>query len=136
MGNSSYAEKLKDPRWQKKRLEILERDKWTCKFCGDAEETLHVHHLFYMPKIEPWDIPDGFLLTLCESCHLNTNKEEHAPSDVILESLNIFLKELWGNGYDSDHLKSIGCQFQDFRIPDGCWADIVIKSYFLNKNEA
>ena len=30
-----YSEKLKDPRWQKKRLEILERDNFRCQYCGD-----------------------------------------------------------------------------------------------------
>ena len=28
---SDYSEKLKDPRLQKKRLQILERDNWTCQ---------------------------------------------------------------------------------------------------------
>jgi hypothetical protein len=65
----TYAEKLKDPRWQKKRLEILERDKWTCKACGDKERTLHVHHIFYLPHIDPWEIHNGLLITLCEKCH-------------------------------------------------------------------
>jgi hypothetical protein len=25
-----YSDKLKDPRWQKKRLQIMERDNWCC----------------------------------------------------------------------------------------------------------
>ena len=44
---SEYAEKFKDPRWQKKRLEILERDDFSCRVCYDASNTLHVHHCFY-----------------------------------------------------------------------------------------
>lgn len=32
MTDKTYAEKLKDPRWQKRRLEIFERDDWTCQF--------------------------------------------------------------------------------------------------------
>lgn len=64
-----YSDKLKDPRWQKKRLQILERDKWTCRACCSKENTLHVHHLFYIPKLEPWEIPDGLLVTLCCDCH-------------------------------------------------------------------
>ena len=69
MEKKTYLEKLKDPRWQKKRLEILERDNWTCKACGETEKTLHVHHIFYFPKKEPWEIENGFLITLCENCH-------------------------------------------------------------------
>ena len=39
-------EKYKDPRWQKKRLKILERDKWACQLCDGKEKTLHIHHKF------------------------------------------------------------------------------------------
>ena len=66
---SNYAEKLKDPRWQKKRLLIFERDNWTCQLCSDTDSTLVVHHRLYLPNMEPWDYPDEFLVTLCESCH-------------------------------------------------------------------
>lgn len=64
----TYAEKLKDPRWQKKRLLICERDGWKCRNCDDASKTLHVHHCHYV-KGNPWDTPDELLLTLCASCH-------------------------------------------------------------------
>lgn len=64
-----YAEKLKDPRWQKKRLQILERDNWKCRACGTTEKTLHVHHIFYMQDTEPWDVHDGLLITFCKDCH-------------------------------------------------------------------
>ena len=65
----TYSEKLKNPKWQKKRLEILERDKWTCKYCGNKKKTLHIHHLFYYEDYEPWDIPNKYLVTLCYDCH-------------------------------------------------------------------
>ncbi len=68
-GGSSYFEKLKDPRWQKIRLKILERDNWTCQNCGDKESTLNVHHRYYKPKLEPWEYPEESLITLCEECH-------------------------------------------------------------------
>jgi len=67
----NYSEKLKDPRWQKKRLEIFQRDQWMCTICGDDKNTLHVHHLKYCG--EPWDVDDSFIKTVCESCHT----EEH-----------------------------------------------------------
>ncbi len=63
----TYAEKLKDPRWQKKRLKILERDNFTCQGCGNTKKTLHVHHMKY--DKEPWLIDDESLTTLCDSCH-------------------------------------------------------------------
>lgn len=56
-----------DPRWQKKRLEILNRDNWQCVACGDGTNTLHVHHADYHGEL--WDTPDDMLQTLCEKCH-------------------------------------------------------------------
>ena len=65
----TYQEKLKDPRWQKKRLEIFERDSWACKLCSDHESTLNVHHVEYIYKKEPWDYDNKYLWTLCNKCH-------------------------------------------------------------------
>lgn len=57
----------KSPKWQKKRLEILERDQWKCCACLDAESTLHVHHVAY--DGQPWEVHDSLMQTLCEVCH-------------------------------------------------------------------
>jgi hypothetical protein len=64
----NYSEKLKDPRWQRKRLEIFQRDNFICQDCGDNTNTLHVHHLKYEKK-DPWDYDNNDLITLCETCH-------------------------------------------------------------------
>jgi hypothetical protein len=63
----TYSDKLRDPRWQKKRLEILERDGWACTCCEEPRKTLHVHHKKY--NSNPWDADDNDLVTLCEGCH-------------------------------------------------------------------
>lgn len=63
----NYSEKLKSPKWQKKRLEVLSRDNFTCCKCGDTETELHVHHLKYTK--EPYDAPNEDLETLCKDCH-------------------------------------------------------------------
>jgi hypothetical protein len=62
-----YSEKLRDPRWQKKRLKIMERDGFTCLCCGDSKSTLNVHHKQYSGN--PWEADDEALETLCEPCH-------------------------------------------------------------------
>ena len=67
--SQEYREKLKDPRWQKKRLEIFERDEFRCRYCGTTEKTLSVHHLFYIKGCDPWEYPDEVVITLCEDCH-------------------------------------------------------------------
>src|SRR6267378_1235176 len=66
--SDSYNEKLKDPRWQKKRLKIFERDNWACQLCSRTDLELNVHHL-YRTSEEPWDEPGIHLLTLCRLCH-------------------------------------------------------------------
>jgi len=65
----TYAEKLRDPRWQKKRLEIMSRDRFTCRSCGDASKTLNVHHCYYTKGSMPWEYPDSALVTYCHRCH-------------------------------------------------------------------
>ena len=42
-----YTELLKDPRWQRKRLKIFERDEFKCRRCNDEFTNLHIHHLYY-----------------------------------------------------------------------------------------
>jgi len=64
-----YWEKLRDPRWQKKRLEIMERDGFECCDCGTGALTLNVHHCYYEKGVEPWEYPNQSLKTLCEGCH-------------------------------------------------------------------
>jgi len=65
----TYSEKLKDPRWQRRRLEVLEAAKWKCERCRSADKTLHVHHNFYRSKTEPWEYPSHAFAALCEECH-------------------------------------------------------------------
>ena len=65
----NYSDLLKSPKWQKKRLEIMKRDKFTCKLCGDTETQLHVHHKKYISGNDPWDYDNKLLVTLCEDCH-------------------------------------------------------------------
>ncbi len=70
----TYAELLKDPRWQKLRLEILNRDEWRCRSCWSTEKTLHVDHQRYERGAAPWEASPEFLQTLCEDCHRKTTE--------------------------------------------------------------
>lgn len=65
--STPYSEKLKDPRWQKKRLEVMEQAGWMCQICGDSDRELHVHHPRYEKGREPWDYKN--LICACHSCH-------------------------------------------------------------------
>src|SRR4051812_44568759 len=52
-----YAERLKDPRWQKRRLKVMEYAHWRCQICGCKEKTLHCHHSYYLKGKQPWQYP-------------------------------------------------------------------------------
>jgi len=65
----SYWELLRDPRWQRKRLEVMERDSFSCLECGDDSKTLNVHHSYYTKGNQPWDYPLDCFKTLCDECH-------------------------------------------------------------------
>jgi cytochrome c553 len=84
-----YQKKLLDPRWQKKRLETLQRDGWACQSCGDTESTLHVHHRRYLSGNEPWDIDSHLLVTLCDACH----ESEKAKMKENIGDLVLLVKE-------------------------------------------
>jgi len=65
----SYSELLHDPRWQKKRLEVLEAADWKCQDCGTSTEELCIHHTFYRRNWLPWAYRPDVLRCLCRFCH-------------------------------------------------------------------
>jgi len=67
----------KTPEWIKVRDRIEARDGHACVHCGAKKGNgviLNVHHLLYVPGKEIWDVPDWYLVTLCQPCH----KGEHS----------------------------------------------------------
>ena len=70
----SYSDLLRDPRWQRKRLEIMQRDGFACAECGSADKTLNVHHRHYARGRAPWEYDNENLVTLCEDCHVEVSK--------------------------------------------------------------
>lgn len=78
-GRTSYREKLQDPRWQRKRLKIMERAGYRCEWCGtDAQldsakrgtvPGLQIHHGWYGKQVKPWEYEDDSLYCLCDPCH-------------------------------------------------------------------
>ena len=81
----TYFEKLKDPRWQRKRLEIMSLDEFSCGSCGDKSSQLNVHHRYYITGRMPWEYPDWSLITLCNECH----KERHDMDESRHEAANL-----------------------------------------------
>lgn len=84
----NYTEKLKDPRWQRKRSLILQRDRYLCRECRRPARSLDVHHFHYV-RGEPWDVEDHFLITLCRECH----KDRQDIDDRAKEALALILSQ-------------------------------------------
>lgn len=79
----TYNEKLQDPRWQKKKNEILRRDKFVCKSCFDKTTNLQVHHIKYIFGAEPWEYENKNLITLCKVCHKDVTEYKKFIKDCI-----------------------------------------------------
>lgn len=71
----SYLDQLKDPRWQKKRLELFSRAGFRCENCGFSEEQLHAHHRIYRKGKMLWEYPNEEYLVLCRSCHSRVSEK-------------------------------------------------------------
>lgn len=81
----TYSEKLRDPRWQKMRLKVMERDGFTCQFCWAKDKTLNVHHKSYSRGRDPWDYPGTNFLTLCDDCHKKAHQKPSVPLELLVE---------------------------------------------------
>lgn len=94
---SQYQEKLLDPRWQRRRLEVLERAGFTCERCEAADKTLHVHHRYYHRGVDPWNYPDGALECLCKDCHALVERQREKLLRLVCDPLStVTIEELIG----------------------------------------
>ncbi|HOY33472.1 MAG TPA: HNH endonuclease [Bacteroidales bacterium] len=96
----TYAEQLKSPKWQKKRLNIMERDQFRCQDCGSIDDQLHVHHLFYLQGKKAWDYPDEFYITLCDKCHIGV----HTQTELLYKEIAKYVKQTKYIGNLQDYL--------------------------------
>lgn len=115
-----YKEQIKSPEWQKRRLEIMQKDNFTCQICGRSDKTLNVHHLIYRVSSKIHEYTDKELITLCEDCH---NKEHNYEKGILsliryIKSKGITNHEIYSllscwaiqlnNGNDKFLIKTIG----------------------------
>jgi len=85
-----YQEKRKDPRWQKKRLEILQSNNWRCEDCGRGDQQLEIHHCYYIKGFEPWDYDIELLMCLCSDCHESRQQREQAIHVNLAKAMRCF----------------------------------------------
>lgn len=107
---TNYQKQWKDPRWQKKRLEIFNRDDFTCKNCSRKDAELNVHHLYYVKGEKPWECEDRALVTLCSACH----EEWHRLKAMLDKKTGFLTAELeWiGKCIDRGPHRSISDRFE------------------------
>lgn len=103
-----YKEQILDPRWQKRRLEILNRDKFSCTYCGETKLTLHVHHTYYENDVYIWDAKDEYLTTLCCEHHKYFHDRIPEYFNEVLDFFKMKLKDPFIAGCAAD-------LFQDFK---------------------
>ena len=127
-GKSKYSEKLKNPKWQKIRLKILERDEWVCQRCFDDESTLAVHHRYYIKGKEPWDYPIDAFVTLCENCHQLENEGRTEAEQNLLFALR--KKE-----FLFDNLQEIADGFNNMKLVHNPDVVASILNWTLSNNE-
>lgn len=84
MAKMNYSEQLKNPNWQKRRLEALNEAGWSCRKCDATDATLHVHHKQYFKGRMAWEYESEDLEVLCESCHAS----EHDHQDLLKRLLS------------------------------------------------
>lgn len=94
--NDEFWQQYRDPRWQRRRLEIMESAGFKCEECGTGSATLNVHHRHYIKDRAPWDYEDDELRCLCEDCHTDAS-EAIRELKVLAGRLSEFgLRELIG----------------------------------------
>lgn len=79
----NFNDQYKDPRWEKKRIEIYRRDYWHCRKCGNTNIKLEAHHLYYQRDLMLWEYDNDSLVTLCTKCHNDIHDNLKKLSGII-----------------------------------------------------
>lgn len=72
-----YYQDLEHPKWQTKRMIIINRDK-QCALCG-SHLNLQAHHTKYIKGKRAWEYPNSTLVTLCRDCHQKVHQDPSHP---------------------------------------------------------
>lgn len=117
----TYWELLKHPKWQEKRLRIMERAGFKCEQCDTNEVTLNVHHKYYTKGANPWDYPDHALQCLCEPCHGEADELRQKLSIAIglLESYQAWTLLGIARGLQMEAEPSQECEAENYEVLNG-----------------
>ena len=110
-----YLEALANPQWQKKRLEIMQRDNFTCQFCGCKDRTLHIHHKVYEKGKKPWEYDNKDLICICEKCHENITEDSRDLYEEFLYARDCLREFGFSDAILKTLLSRIGLQIESIR---------------------
>ena len=111
----TYQEQIKHPKWQKKRLEVLEANNFTCQQCGRTDMELHVHHTMYKKGASAWEYEISELKCYYKDCH----KVDHDISALIsklLAGMSLESKSRVLGYADSFYSESFSCNGPNYQI--------------------
>jgi len=108
----TYSQKLQDPRWQKKRLEIMSRDGFACRKCQSETNSLTVHHFYYVAGRNPWEYPRNSMVTICRHCHQEAHKDD--------SSLRLDFFNSWETSAGIEIARQISMVEQNINHDEGC----------------
>lgn len=86
---SKYSSQLRDPRWQRKRLEVFKAACFECQSCGEKEKELHAHHTIYRKGNNPWEYENSEILCICCDCHDLINNQKLAFDECFSSYMQI-----------------------------------------------
>ena len=109
--NKAQIEKLDEKGWFERRRKILERDNYTCQYCGyRAEKFQIVHHIDGNPK----NNKENNLMTICQMCNLiehsgqgcvvNGIVDLYRESNYNQNDIIIITRELRDQGYHDEKI--------------------------------
>lgn len=84
-----YDKYIRSKQWKDKRQQVLERDKFQCRFC-ESTERLEIHHRHYrnFGNEELFD-----LVTVCKVCHDALTNEQHKHKNRKFDGIKHSVKQ-------------------------------------------
>ena len=122
-----YLEALASPQWQKKRLEIMQRDNFTCQFCGCKDRTLHIHHKVYQKGKKPWEYENKDLITLCDKCNGYITDEKNSLYESFVSVRDDFRDFGFSDAVFGAILYNFCCFFESIKEGEENWREDITK---------
>lgn len=73
-----------DPAYKKFRMDVLKRDKFTCKMCKTKKKKVYVHHIRKWASASSLRYEASNGITLCYNCHKEVTGKEHHYESYLL----------------------------------------------------